>query len=350
MKEIELKISFNTPAFLGNAEQQGQWRTPPFKALLRQWWRVVKARKLNYDHRELKKKEDQLFGFAADESKGSSQKSELLLRLDTWKDSTDNVIDTGIPVKHPEVKDRPCGANLYLGFGPVSYRSEQTKRSIPVDENAILSLRFPDEFEKEIAETIQLIDWFGTIGSRSRNAWGSINLEALSGIEFKPFSLSSVQKYARNWQEALNTDWAHCIGEDSNGLLLWETKDKRSAWEEAIRDLAEIKIAFRTDMKFSDGKYAPLEERHVIAYPVTNHFVNGVPKNLRNANQIRFKVCKTSDGKFFARIFHMPCTVDKAFKDQFNPREYCNFENTAWPKVHKVLDQKCKRLREEKHS
>ena len=31
------QLRFQTPAFLGNAQQQGQWRTPPLKALLRQW-------------------------------------------------------------------------------------------------------------------------------------------------------------------------------------------------------------------------------------------------------------------------------------------------------------------------
>ena len=36
-------LHFATPAFLGNAEQSGQWRTPPIKALLRQWWRVAYA-------------------------------------------------------------------------------------------------------------------------------------------------------------------------------------------------------------------------------------------------------------------------------------------------------------------
>lgn len=39
MKKLEYQVSFTTPAFLGNAEQQAQWRTPPFKALIRQWWR-----------------------------------------------------------------------------------------------------------------------------------------------------------------------------------------------------------------------------------------------------------------------------------------------------------------------
>ena len=32
------QLRFQTPAFLGNAQQQRQWCTPPFKALLRQWW------------------------------------------------------------------------------------------------------------------------------------------------------------------------------------------------------------------------------------------------------------------------------------------------------------------------
>jgi len=41
MKVLRYKVEFLCPAFLGNAEQNGQWRTPPFKALLRQWWRVV---------------------------------------------------------------------------------------------------------------------------------------------------------------------------------------------------------------------------------------------------------------------------------------------------------------------
>ncbi|MCE2461531.1 MAG: hypothetical protein J4F38_12235 [Pseudomonadales bacterium] len=43
MRQMKYEVKFLTPAFLGNAEQSGQWRTPPFKALLRQWWRVAVA-------------------------------------------------------------------------------------------------------------------------------------------------------------------------------------------------------------------------------------------------------------------------------------------------------------------
>ena len=41
MQTFHYRLSFFTPAFLGNANQQAQWRTPPLKALLRQWWRVA---------------------------------------------------------------------------------------------------------------------------------------------------------------------------------------------------------------------------------------------------------------------------------------------------------------------
>ena len=35
MKTLHYIVHFTTPAFLGNAKQYGQWRTPRFKALLR---------------------------------------------------------------------------------------------------------------------------------------------------------------------------------------------------------------------------------------------------------------------------------------------------------------------------
>ena len=43
MRQSQYTLQFCAPAFLGNAEQSGQWRTPPFKAQLRQWWRVAYA-------------------------------------------------------------------------------------------------------------------------------------------------------------------------------------------------------------------------------------------------------------------------------------------------------------------
>ena len=80
------QLCFVTPAFLGNAEQSGQWRTPPIKALIRQWWRVVKSPELARDVAALRRAEAQLFGSATDDGKSASQQSKLRIRLDTWSD------------------------------------------------------------------------------------------------------------------------------------------------------------------------------------------------------------------------------------------------------------------------
>lgn len=63
------QLSFTTPAFLGNAGQDAQWRTPPVKALLRQWWRVAWAaeRKFALDlaaMRAMREQEGRLLGHA----------------------------------------------------------------------------------------------------------------------------------------------------------------------------------------------------------------------------------------------------------------------------------------------
>jgi CRISPR-associated protein Cmr1 len=62
-------LSFATPAFVGDAAQQAQWRTPPLKALIRQWWRVVKAPQVGFSvdgPDGLRAAENKLFGSASD--------------------------------------------------------------------------------------------------------------------------------------------------------------------------------------------------------------------------------------------------------------------------------------------
>lgn len=91
MTKLEYQVSFTTPAFLGNAEQQAQWRTPPFKALLRQWWRVAKAKESGYDHLRLREAEGLLFGNAWLEpvnGKARHRRSDVRIRLVPWEDGT----------------------------------------------------------------------------------------------------------------------------------------------------------------------------------------------------------------------------------------------------------------------
>src|SRR5207253_6755334 len=92
--QLSYTVRFLCPAFLGNAEQNGQWRTPPFKALLRQWWRVAYAASRNHsvDIEEMRRTEGMLFGNAwlshqeNGRTKADHRKSRVRIRLDSWQE------------------------------------------------------------------------------------------------------------------------------------------------------------------------------------------------------------------------------------------------------------------------
>jgi len=351
-KTLRYKVKFITPAFLGNAEQKGQWRTPPFKALLRQWWRVAYAKTVDYDVNRLRAAEARLFGSASDEGNGkSSGKSRVRLRLEEWKKSSlEKWQSQDIKVFHKEVGSggRKIGSQLYLGYGPLEYNKEKgvalrgTKDGKPItymtELSAIeLKISVPDNCE-ELRFALQLINWFGTIGGRSRNGWGSFMLASHEGTEeFPKFpdTRSELERHLGNTfrplTDCLELDWPHAIGTDDRGPLVWKT-ESHDRWEDVMKDLAEIKIAFRTALPFRGANTA--EDRHILSYPVTNHNVLG--NNERLANQVRFKVIQERD-KCTGLIFQLPTRCP------LNGTGHINQYN-VWRKVQGILDSECSRI------
>ena len=121
MRELAYQVSFNTPAFLGNAQQEAQWRTPPFKALLRQWWRVVKAPEVAYDYRALLKLENSLFGSAGDANGGG--RSQVQLRLSSWDVGKLDGFPSMASHAHPEVKN-PVGTAVKASLRSIRITSD----------------------------------------------------------------------------------------------------------------------------------------------------------------------------------------------------------------------------------
>jgi len=330
MTERTLKIRFNTPAFLGNATQNAQWRTPPFKALLRKWWRVVKAKSVDYNYENLLKEENELFGKATDKE---ASRSKLMLRLDTWK-TGDDFTEGNETVVHPNVKGgMKIKAQLYLGYGPITF-NKGNKTALLANSSANLSLLFPEKYKDEIEEAVKLIAIFGTIGSRSRNGWGSIDIDGcdLSSGNIKKM----VEKYGIEFDKAMKLEWAHCIGIDDKGPLIWKTAE--GSFEDVMLNLAEIKIGYRTAFEFAGGKFhSTAQKRHILSYPVTNHDLQGM-KNARNPNQLIFKVLRAGD-KYFGLIYHMPSKVSDDFFENKNLKaDYRKNEKQVWEKVHTHLD------------
>jgi CRISPR-associated protein Cmr1 len=283
-------------------------------------------------------------------------------------------------VSHPEVNKMKgiIDANLYLGYGPLSANRnwkdgsplqrtvfahtpggynpkkvtepDRKPRSAisPETETARLTLRFPDEFASELQNTVQLIQWFGTIGSRSCNGWGSLELTPMTGtpellaVEQLESNTPLLLSVSRPLTDCLQQEWQHAIGTDNNQLLVWRT-DLFDNWQAVTKTLAQVKIAFRTVVPIGGPQF---QERHLLGYPVTNHFVSAWGKEGRLANQIRFKVVRGADTHYRGIIFHIPCKLPAGMKSKIGKRFQPNAkaQATVWRKVHAELDKCSSRL------
>ena len=352
-------IRFNTPAFLGNADQDGQWRTPPIKALLRQWWRVAFAADQTgaVDMGAMRAAEGKLFGVAADRD-GDSRKSEVRIRLNRWdKGSLSSWTgqEQGVAlVTHREVKRNgqvtPVSSQLYLGYGPLKLAQGQTslkaRAAIQAVEHAVLSLAIPSGAEEatRLDTALSLMHRYGTLGGRSRNGWGSFSLTPIDAST-PELKADLDARLTSHWQDALGLDWPHAIGTDvgSDGKqvrpLIWQT-EALVDWKAVMRRLAEIKISLRVQFIFPDVQPPhpqPLA-RHWLAYPITKHATLAWDRNARLPNSLRFKVRADADGKLRGVIFHVPCLPPPQFKPNLAAIQ------TVWRQVHAHLDHADRKL------
>ncbi len=340
MQVFEYQMTFTAPAFVGDAEQSGRWRTPPIKALLRQWWRMVYAEDRHFPAiiDAMREKEGHLFGNAwlTSGNKKDYTKSQVRIRLDRWSAGTLRQAQW-VPldkVSHPEVPHK-TSADLYMGYGPVtlprggSQSRLKANAAIQVGESAVLSLAVPEADALNIARALWLMDRYGTLGGRSHNGWGSFTLTPLAsgGMPVRD------QPVLRSWKDCLSTDWPHAIGQDAQGPLIWETPAYVD-WKELMVYLATIKIKLRTHFSFTSGKNAERPEaRHWLAYPVTNHSVRPWGGNARLPNMLRFKIRTAADGKIVGVIYLVPHLPPAGFHPERPVIE------RVWSEVLTFLDQ-----------
>ena len=358
------KVHFITPAFLGNAERKGQWRVPPFKALIRRWWRILVAKDLNYEWEKIRRKEGVIFGHSwlkDRTNKPWAMKSIFKIKIDNWKKGTnfkESLISKPISkIRHTELSFQ-IDPLLYLGYGPINYhRSFQRIQNFPpsIKEEDEMKISMYGELT-EIIKVIPLLHIFGTIGGRARNGWGSIEIikdnngeidipKIENFINFKEIRDQYLNECSRQWNKCLEKDWPHAIGKDEKGFLIWRTREFYSNWYEVMKELAEIKIKFRTQFSFSGSiPHSRLFERHLIAYPVTNHEYNPWGRQARYPNQLMFKIHRSDNGKFLGIAFHIPHTLPNELSKNVDLSSLKSMEINTWRKVHHILDENMVRL------
>lgn len=343
---LHLTVEFLTPTFLGGADQHAELRAAPFKNLLRQWWRVAVGCRYN-TLEDMRKAEGDLFGSVLDESNERGKKKEteasaskVRLAL-TSEEGSFSFAEKKLNLRttfHPEARGGMDVDNaLYLGFGPITYTNRQTeiKRYIMPGSKATLCLLFPKDQDSNVAELLHYIDAFGTIGSRSRNGWGSI---ALSGVGFqrrdaRSFASVAVSQLFDSKQEK---QYPSSLGRDNKGLLCWETNPIEEDWDRAMTSLAAAYMNLRTSINI---KPQGLKERHVLGYPVTNHPVRDwderpdKPNSGRMPSQLRLMVKRNQKNQMVGRILHLPHKLPKKWDDKLLGQEI-----DIWKKIHTQLD------------
>jgi len=345
-KQLELKIKFLTPAFPGDAEQKVRWRTPPFKALLRQWWRVAYAQKEGYDKVnvvQMREAEGKLFGNAwlekqsGRDKEADFSKSLVRLRLSKWELGTRNWWPQIAPqeqIAHPELTRPPGGRispYLYLGYGPLDDKQGLARSpAIAPGDQATLALALPANEAELIEAAVGLMHLYGTVGGRSRNGWGSFVIE---GPDQMPWG-GLAQLPIRAWEDALAFDWPHVIGKDKHGPLIWQTGEYQD-WRGAMRALAIVRLGVRTQFVFSSAPpHQEPQQRHWLSYPITRHTCEPWGRQRRLPNSLRFKVRPAADaGRFVGVIYHMPCLPPP----DFGPQKAAIVR--TWEAVHRLLDE-----------
>ncbi len=342
-ERLKLECEIVTPMFLGNARQEAELRSAPFKGLLRYWWRVANGNRFE-NFEQMLEAENKIFGSANSSTGG---KSHVRIAVSSKKGITPQKMP--LPklgkIKHPECersggKTDPLG---YLaGMGLIHHKKGILHSYFPVGATFTCCLTAPENTIDEIKTSINMWSMFGSVGSRSRNAWGSFR------FSWEERALPDVS----DENVAYEKDYPNCLGKDDKGHLCWKVKKIENKWENAMKDLAEIYINTRLQFPFSGGEpHKAQQDRHLLGYPVTNHCVEkehwgkrnnrGKCSPTRHASALRLFVRKEENG-FRGYILHLP----HRFSSRMWPNE-TDRQMKIWKQVHKNLDSLCERVRYE---
>lgn len=317
-----------TPLFLGAASQNAEWRAAPFKALLRKWWRITQGPEISWQ--QLKEKEGRIFGQAADEA--CSGKSLVTVTVASADRPVTHPMPNGRKVIHPEMKAKggsgAVSPLLYLaGMGQMTPSGEVKHSYFDVGAGFDLTIDYPDSSGADFERVLTLIQAFGTIGGRARNAWGSFvftNFDCGHGE-------ACLEQCTGTWTDGLAHDYPTMLGRDETGPLVW-LSEPCAAWHEAMRELAAAYIAVRAGTVGTLTKLDPNRERPLLGIPLTHHPVAGAN---RHASPLLFKVSRNGAGKHIGLILHLPHLHSQA---QAVLRGERKAQIDVWRRVHQKLD------------
>lgn len=332
-EKITLDCTILTPMFLGGADQHAELSAAPIKAALRYWWRVSGVHKAK-DAKKLLEEESKLFG-SSNEKFG---KSKISVSVEGIVQASDKQFHSPHKIQHPEVQRGKINSLLYLAnMGILNSRLIPKCKYFPNQQTFKIHLSFSKNLREQFLPALYLFQNLGSLGARSRNAWGSIGISIESASKGIPGNI-----FIQPWEVLFEQDYPHGIGKDEKGVLLWESKIDYLKWEDAMHTLAESYVELRTSDPFKFPQSSPPHKdpqpRHLLGYPVgTKHQVKGWSKSARSASELRFTL-KPRENRLNIVIFHVPHLFDRSMikSRSLSPMEE---QIKIWKQVHNYFDK-----------
>ncbi len=183
MKTRDYEIEVVTPLFLSGADQTNvELRAPSIKGQLRWWWRAMHG---HLTLSELKKKEEEIFG-------STSKRSSFSLIVDSAhiKMSKDNLPPGKKEMVTSRGKTFPMSIIDYLAYGIAEFQKGKGNvyKRPHIRPKSIFNMKcvfYNENIITEIEKTILYWIYFGGLGAKSRNGFGSLTL-VKNGGEIKP--------------------------------------------------------------------------------------------------------------------------------------------------------------------
>jgi len=175
VEDMEVKLKFITPAFIGGADNKNtaEFRLPTLKGLLRFWWRAYQDG--TGDLSKLRSDEATKFGSTA-------TKSEIQL------------YQLGPDPQWEKSSEIPKLQLVYMGYGPIGwYVNERMNRylrpSIKAEQAVTVGFRLRNGDKKAMSalqNSLWLLTHLGGAGSRSRRGFGSLQCTDPVGFDSLP--------------------------------------------------------------------------------------------------------------------------------------------------------------------
>jgi CRISPR-associated protein Cmr1 len=248
VEQIPVEIETITPMFLAGADQaKAELRGPSIKGLLRYWWRALQKEP---DIEVLRDRENRIFG-SADQTSGGGSSFSIRIASDSQL-----IIKQGNLPRHTiEVNSKSLGRTIsvnileYLAYGTV-----KSKDGIPREYldhasrfNLVMTF-FRDDSVFDVLKAFYALAFFGGIGSRSRNGFGSfvvLDNEAVFGriaSEFPsdgPYTKTTMTRF-------LNISEPMSYSSFSKGTRLFRSKTSYDTWDKALAAVGMIYRGIRS--------------------------------------------------------------------------------------------------------